>query len=87
MPTKSLIESKMESQCPYLSQLKPYDQRETFVEYLTNHYALMAMNPATIEQARLRTKELKADFPTLGILIAARLKELRNEMPIVPSTD
>jgi|688.fasta_scaffold584037_2 hypothetical protein len=87
MPTKSLIESKMESQCPYLSQLKPYDQRETFVEYLTNHYALMAMHPATIEQARLRTKELKVDFPTLGILIAARLKELRNEMPIVPSPD
>jgi hypothetical protein len=24
---------------------------------------------------------LKKDFPTLGILIAARIKELRNEMP------
>ena len=57
------------------------------MEYLTNHYALMAMNPATIEQARWRTKELKKDFPTLGILIAARIKELRNEMPIVPSPD
>jgi len=87
-PTSSLIASKtIESQCPYLSQIKPYTQRETFVEYLTNHYALMAMNPATIEQARWRTKELKKDFPTLGILIAARIKELRNEMPIVPSPD
>ena len=84
---KSSTEFEMENQCPYLSQLKPYEQRETFVEYLTNHYALMAMHPATIEQARLRTKELKVDFPTLGILIAARLKELRNEMPIVPSPD
>ena len=80
MPTKSLIESKMENQCPYLSQLKPYEQRETFVEFLTNHYALMAMHPATIEQARLRTKELKADFPTLGILIANRIKELKNDL-------
>jgi len=69
----------MESQCPYLSQLKPYEQRETFVEYLTNHYALMAMHPATIEQARLRTKELKVDFPTLGISIANRIKELKND--------
>ena len=51
------------------------------MEYLTNHYALMAMNAATIEQARLRTKELKGDFPTLGILIAQRIKELKDEMP------
>ena len=81
-PTPSLTESEpIESQCPYLSQMKPYDSRETLLEYLTNHYALMAMNPATIEQARWRTKELKKDFPTLGILIAARIKELRNEMP------
>ena len=71
----------MESQCPYLSQLKPYEQRETFVEYLTNHYALMAMNPASIEQARWRTKELKEDFPTLPTLIANRIKELKNAMP------
>jgi hypothetical protein len=78
---KSSTKSEKGSPCPYLSQIKPYEQRETFVEYLTNHYALMAMHPATIEQARWRTKELKKDFPTLGILIAARIKELRNEMP------
>jgi len=78
-PMPSLIASKtIENPCPYLSQIKPYTQRETFVEYLTNHYALMAMNPATIEQARWRTKELKKDFPTLGILIAARIKELKD---------
>jgi hypothetical protein len=47
----------------------------------------MAMNASTIEQARLRTKELKGDFPTLGILIAAKIKEFCNEMPIVPSPD
>jgi hypothetical protein len=67
--------------CPWLSQLKPYSSQETFLEYLTNHYALIALNPQTIEVARHRTKELKADFPTLGILIAQRIKELKNEMP------
>jgi hypothetical protein len=67
--------------CPWLSQLKPYSSQETFLEYLINHYALIAMNPQTIEIARYRTKELKADFPTLGILIAKRIKELKNEMP------
>jgi hypothetical protein len=41
------------------------------------------MNPATIEQARHRTAELKKDFPTLGISIANRIKELKNEMPIL----
>ena len=81
-PTQSLTESKpIESQCPYLSQMKPYDSRETLLEYLTNHYALIAMNPQTIELARYRTKELKADFPTLGILVAQRIKELKNAMP------
>jgi hypothetical protein len=84
---KSLTKSEKGSPCPYLSQIKPWNGQETFVEYLTNHYALMAMNPSTIEQARLRTKELKEDFPTLDILIAAKIKEFRNEMPIVPSPD
>ena len=81
-PTPSLTESEpIKSQCPYLSQMKPYDSRETLLEYLTNHYALMAMNPASIEQSRWRAKELKADFPTLGILVAQRIKELKNAMP------
>jgi hypothetical protein len=80
MPTS--IDSEKVIPCPWLSQLKPYSSQETsFLDYLVQHYALMAMNPASLEQARLRTKELKADFPTLGILIANRIKELKNAMP------
>jgi hypothetical protein len=80
-PTPTSIDSEKVIPCPYLSQLKPFSSQETFLEYLTQHYALIAMNPQTIEVARYRTKELKADFPTLGILIAQRIKELKNEMP------
>ena len=78
-PTPTLLDSGKVIPCPYLSQLKPYSSQETFLEYLTQHYALIAMNPQTIEVARYRTKELKADFPTLGILIANRIKELKND--------
>jgi hypothetical protein len=81
MPENTSIDSEKATPCPYLSQLKPYCSQETFLEYLTQHYALMAMNPKTIEQSRWRAKELKADFPTLGILIAQRIKELKNAMP------
>ena len=82
-----LTESKQDKPCPWLSQLKPYRGQETFLDYLVEHYALMAMNPATIEQSRWRARELKGDFPTLATLIAKRLKELRNEMPRLPSMD
>ena len=81
MPENTSIDSEKVTPCPYLSQLKPYSSQETFLEYLTQHYALMAMNPATIEQSRWRAKELKADFPTLPTLIAQRIKEMRLEMP------
>jgi hypothetical protein len=81
MPENTSIDSEKATSCPYLSQLKPYSSQETFLEYLTQHYALMAMNPKTIEQSRWRAKELKADFPTLPTLIANRIKELKNEMP------
>jgi hypothetical protein len=81
MQENTSIDSEKATPCPYLSQLKPYTQQETFLEYLTNHYALMAMNPKTIEQSRWRAKELKADFPTLPTLIAQRIKELKNAMP------
>ena len=81
MQDKSSIDSEKVTPCPWLSQLKPFCSQETFLEYLTNHYALMAMNPATIEQSRWRAKELKADFPTLPTLIAQRIKELKNAMP------
>ena len=79
MPTS--IDSEKVTPCPYLSQLKPFSSQETFLEYLTQHYALMAMNPATIEQSRWRAKQLKQDFPTLPTLIAQRIKELKNAMP------
>ena len=81
MQENTSIDSEKAIPCPWLSQLKPYSSQETFLEYLTQHYALMALNPKTIEQSRYRTKELKADFPTLGILIAQRIKELKNAMP------
>jgi hypothetical protein len=81
MQENTSTDSEKATLCPYLSQLKPYSSQETFLEYLTQHYALIAMNPQTIEIARYRTKELKADFPTLGILVAQRIKELKNEMP------
>ena len=81
-PMPTLTDSEKATPCPYLSQLKPYTQQETsFLEYLTQHYALMAMNPKTIEQSRWRAKELKQDFPTLPTLIANRIKEMRLEMP------
>jgi hypothetical protein len=80
MPENTSTDSEKVIPCPYLSQLKPFSSQETFLEYLTQHYALIAMNPKTIEVARYRTKELKADFPTLPTLIAQRIKELKNAM-------
>ena len=79
MQENTSTESEKATQCPWLSQLKPYNGQETFLTFLINHYSLLAMNPATIEQARHRTAELKKDFPTLGILIAQRIKELRGD--------
>ena len=78
MQTESLTESKVETQnlCPWLKQIAPWNLQGTFVDYLANHYALLAMNKATIDHARFMAKKLKSDFPTLGILIAKRIKEL-----------
>jgi hypothetical protein len=72
--------TKSETECPWLAQLKPWNGQVTYVEHLANHYALMAMNPATIDHARHQSKLLKSDFPTLGILIVEKLRELRNEL-------
>ena len=79
MQENTSTESEKATPCPWLSQLKPYNGQETFQDYLINHYALMAMNPATIEQSRWRAKELKKDFPTLPTLIAQRIKEMKND--------
>jgi hypothetical protein len=74
--------TKSETECSWLAQLKPWNGLGIYVDHLANHYALMAMNPATIDHARYMSKALKSDFPTLGILIVQRLKAL-NE----PSSD
>jgi hypothetical protein len=69
--------TKSETECPWLAQLKPWNEQGIYVEHLANHYALMAMNKGTIDHARHMTKLLKSDFPTLATLIKQRLKELR----------
>jgi len=50
---------------------------------LIEHYAKMALNPATLDHARFRTKELEKDSSGLwigiGKEIALRIKELKNE--------
>jgi hypothetical protein len=71
--------TKLEMECPWLAQLKPWNGLGTYVDHLSNHYALMAMNPATIDQARHRSKELKRDFPGLDTLIVKRLKEINDD--------
>jgi hypothetical protein len=79
MPYLTESEAEKPDLCPWLKQIKPWNGQGIYVEHLANHYALMAMNPATIDHARHMSKELKSDFPTLGILIVKRLKELRND--------
>jgi len=74
-PTSCLTDLEKVTPCPWLSQLKPYTQQETFLDYLVNHYALIAMNKGTIDHARHMTKLLKSDFPTLPILIKKQIKE------------
>jgi hypothetical protein len=78
MPSLTALKEKIETPCPWLKQIKPWNGQGIYVEHLANHYALMAMNPATIDHARHMTKLLKSDFPTLPTLIVQRLKELRD---------
>ena len=63
-------------------------QQETWTltnsrQKLVDHYAMMAINPATLGHARWRTKELEADSSGLwigiGKEIAMKLKELKDE--------
>ena len=50
---------------------------------LIEHYAKMALSPATLDHARLRARELEKDSSGLWIgiakEIAQRIKELKNE--------
>jgi hypothetical protein len=70
--------TKLETECPYLAQLAPWNGQETFVEYLANHYALIAMNPKTIDLARHMTKTYKQDFPTLPTLIKKKIHDFNH---------
>ena len=79
MPYLTKSEAEKEGLCPWLKQIAPWNGQETFVDYLATLYALMALNPATIDHARYMSKALKSDFPTLATLIVERLKELRND--------
>jgi hypothetical protein len=49
---------------------------------MADHYAKMAWNPATIDHARYRVKELEKHelgcWVGLGKMVAARLKELKD---------
>jgi hypothetical protein len=79
MPSSTALKEKIKTPCPWLKQIKPWNGQGIYAEHLANHYALMAMNSATIEHARYMAKQLKSDFPTLNNLIIQRLKELRND--------
>jgi hypothetical protein len=82
---KSLTDSATGIPCPWLSQLKPYKPQGTsqdcanMKEHLVQHYALMAMNKGSIDHARYMTRQLESEWVGLGILIAKRIKELKNE--------
>ena len=68
--------------------MKPCTPLETWTstnlrQQLVDHYARMALNPATLGQARWRTRELEADSSGLwigiGKEIAMKLKEMKDE--------
>jgi hypothetical protein len=50
---------------------------------LVEHYAKMALSPATLDYARCRVRELEKDstglWTGIGKEIAQRIKELKNE--------
>ena len=89
-------ETQADKVCPWLSQMQPYKPLATcpdfdhLKDHLARHYALMAMNPGSIGQARWSVKHWEAEIPELaglGILTAQKIKEFRDEMPTLPSPD
>ena len=52
------------------------------LETIADHYARMALNPASIDHARCRVKEMEKDetglWVGLGKLVAQRIKELKD---------
>ena len=76
--------------------MKPFMSPETWTlpnsrQHLVDHYAQMALSPATLGQARWRTKELEKDSSGLwigiGKEIAMKLKELKDEKKIQTQTN
>ena len=76
-PMQSSIDAEKPT-CPWLLQMRPWNGLGTFVEYLANHYALMALNPKTIDHARYMTQIYKKDFPTLPTLIKKKIHDFNN---------
>ena len=52
---------------------------ETLRQKLIDHYANMALNPATLEQARLRASQLEKCESELWVGIAKQIKEKIDE--------
>lgn len=83
-----LTESEQAKPCPWLSQIQPYKPQGTcpdfdhLKQHMARNYALMAMNPATIDHARYMVKKYQKEIPELdglGILTAKKIRELRND--------
>ena len=82
----SSTESEQAKPCPWLSQITPYKPLATcpdfehLKQHMARNYALMAMNPATIDHARFMVKKYQKEIPELdglGILTAEKLKQLK----------
>lgn len=60
------------------------------IEQLTEHYATMAMNPGSIDQARYSVRKLKNDesglFKDLPELVKQRIEEKKNAQTLEVQT-
>ena len=79
-------ESEQDKTCPWLSQMQPYKPLGTcpdfdhLKDHLARHYALMAMNPASIGHARWMVKHWEkeiSELAGLGILTAEKIKQFK----------
>jgi len=81
-----LTESEQAKPCPWLSQIQHYKPLGTcpdfdhLKQHMARHYALLAMNEATIDHARYMVRKYEKEIPELGglgILTAEKLKQLK----------
>ena len=79
-------ESEQGPICPWLSQIVPYKPQGTcpdfehLKQHMARNYALMAMNPATIDHARFMVRKYEKEIPELaglGILTAEKIKQFK----------